>query len=141
MVVVLALAIGFAVVRSSDSGDAPDLTDPSGPVPHYTVLIKDLKARTGNVELLVPDATIPGAQDVIRSYSKLFNRGEGMEKVDITVVRSETSKVYVCSGRWLKDGRASELYTGGDFTADRWPAIRMNCPDPDGPSPGTPALP
>ena len=97
--------------------------------PAYTVANKDEKKKTGSVDLIVPDATVDQAKAAIEDYAKTI---DGPLNYSITVVRSDADKVYVCMGEWVKDEKASQVYTGGRITSDTWPALDINCPDPKG---------
>ncbi|OPC81822.1 hypothetical protein B4N89_13535 [Embleya scabrispora] len=111
--------------------DPPKASTPAAAaVPAYTVINESKKTVSGKADLVVPDATVDQAQAAIRDYAKGI--GGGLKDVSVTVVRAADAKVYVCSGRWIKDEAASKLYTGGSVKADKWPTIAMNCPDPGG---------
>jgi len=100
--------------------------------PPYKVIKESLKANGGSVDLLIPTVTVDQAQAAIRAYAKTI---DGPKDVSISVVRSADAGTYVCLGRWIRDAKAAELYTGGRVKADKWPAIDMNCPDPGGAKP------
>ncbi|MCI4045119.1 hypothetical protein [Streptomyces sp. TRM75563] len=111
----------------SDDKEAKNVDAPKPPA--YTVANKDEKAKTGSVDLVVPDATVDTAKAAIQDYAKSI---DGPENYSITVIRSDADKTYVCMGEWAKDQQASDIYTGGRIKGDTWPAILMNCPDPKG---------
>ncbi|MFJ6615443.1 hypothetical protein ACIQPT_34785 [Streptomyces sp. NPDC091289] len=112
---------------SSDDQEAKNVDTPKPPA--YTVANKTEKTKTGSVDLIVLDATVDQAKAAIHDYAKSIN---GPLNYSITVIRSDTDKVYVCMGEWAKDQQASDTYTGGRIKGDTWPAILMNCPDPKG---------
>ncbi|MFI1021276.1 hypothetical protein [Streptomyces olivaceus] len=127
----LVLVIALAAIGDSDeTDDAKPAKEAAVDAPAYTEANKREKTKTGSVDLIVPDATVDQAKAAIEDYAQ--NIGGDFQDYSVTVVRSDTDKVYVCSGRWIRDEQASELYTGGKVTADSWPAIDMNCPDPKG---------
>ncbi|MGX1512224.1 hypothetical protein [Streptomyces collinus] len=126
---ILILVIVLAAVGSNQDDDKP-AKEATVDAPAYTVANKQEKTKTGSVDLVVPDATVDTAKAAIEDYAQ--NIGDSFQDYAITVVRSDADKVYVCTGRWIRDEQASELYTGGKVKADSWPAIDMNCPDPKG---------
>ncbi|MDX3405537.1 hypothetical protein PV708_04765 [Streptomyces sp. ME02-6977A] len=126
---IFVLVIVLAAVGSNQDDDKP-AKEATVNAPAYTVTNKQEKTKTGSVDLVVPDATVDTAKAAIEDYAQGI--GDSFQDYAITVVRSDTDKVYVCSGRWIRDEQASELYTGGKVKADSWPAIDMNCPDPKG---------
>ncbi|MYS71475.1 hypothetical protein GTY88_18330 [Streptomyces sp. SID5926] len=126
---IFVLVIVLAAVGSNQDDDKP-AKEATVDAPAYTVANKQEKTKTGSVDLVVPDATVDTAKAAIEDYAQ--NIGDSFQDYAITVVRSNADKVYVCTGRWIRDEQASELYTGGKVKADSWPAIDMNCPDPKG---------
>ena len=70
-----------------------------------------LAGGIGEAELLIPDATVRGAEAAIRAYAEGIN---GPEAVTIQVVRSEDAAVIVCRADWPDVDQS------------------MNCPDPAG---------
>lgn len=125
---VLALA-ALTAGCSSDSDDSKT-KEAKVEAPAYTTANKEEKTKTGRVDLIVPKATVDQAQAAIRDYAGTI--GDAFLNYSITVVRSGADKTYVCSGEWVKDEEAAQIYTGGRVKADSWPAIDMNCPDPAG---------
>jgi len=124
------IAAGLLATLTACDGDdqeAKNVTTPKAPA--YTVANKDEKAKTGRVDLIVPDATVESAKAAIEDYAKSI---DGPLNYNITVVRDDADKVYVCMGTWVKDEQASQIYTGGRVKGDSWPALEMNCPDPKG---------
>lgn len=129
LAVILVLVIVLAAVGSNQDDDKP-AKEATVDAPAYTVANKTEKTKSGSVDLIVPDATVDTAKAAIEDYAQGI--GDTFRDYWMTVVRSDTDKVYVCRGRWIRDEQASELYTGGKVKADSWPAIDMNCPDPKG---------
>ncbi|MDT0270571.1 hypothetical protein RM844_30290 [Streptomyces sp. DSM 44915] len=99
--------LALAACSSSDDSEADDQ-----PAAEYSVLNEELPdGGIGEVELLMPDATIETAEAAIRDYASSI---DGPTAVTVQVVRSEDAAVIVCR-------------------AD-WPEVEgsMNCPDPGG---------
>ncbi|MFK4797801.1 hypothetical protein ACI3K5_03795 [Streptomyces sp. MPA0124] len=127
--VILVLVIVLAAVGSNQDDDKPT-KEAAVDAPAYTVANKQEKTKTGSADLVIPDVTVDQAKAAIEDYAQTI--GDRFQDYAITVVRSDKDKVYVCSGRWIRDEQAAELYTGGKVKADSWPTIDMNCPDPKG---------
>ncbi|MER7963594.1 hypothetical protein [Streptomyces ardesiacus] len=127
---IFVLVLVLAAIGDSSKDDDKPAKEAAVDAPAYTVANKREKTKTGSVDLVVPDATVDTAKAAIEDYAQSI--GDGFQDYAITVVRSDADKVYVCSGRWIRDEQAAELYTGGKLKADSWPAIDMNCPDPKG---------
>ncbi|AWL39678.1 MULTISPECIES: hypothetical protein [unclassified Streptomyces] len=124
--VLLILVIVAAIVGSNDT----DLKDEEAKVrPAYTIANKTEKKKTGSVDLVIPDATVDQAKAAVEDYAQ-HHIGDRFLNYSVTVVRSDTDKVYVCMGEWVKDEQASQVYTGGRVKGDNWPALTTNCPDP-----------
>jgi hypothetical protein len=130
----LAVLLGIVVALASageDQGDDKPAKEARVEAPAYTEANKSEKAKTGRVDLVIPDATVDQAKAAIQDYAD--NKiGDRFANYGITVVRSDADKTYVCMGEWVRDAEAAELYTGGRITSATWPAIAYNCPDPKG---------
>lgn len=126
-------ALALTLTACSSSGDKADAKPKEAKVdvPAYTEANKREKTNIGSVDLVVPGATVDQAKAAIDDYATK-RIGDRFLNYGITVVRSDADKTYVCRGEWVKDERASELYTGGRIKGDTWPAITYNCPDPKG---------
>ncbi|MGW6695630.1 hypothetical protein ACWF62_17820 [Rhodococcus sp. NPDC054953] len=111
-------------------GDDNSTTDdaPAAAVPEYTVTNEE-RGKIASADLVIPDATIESASAAIEDYASGI---DGADTATITVVRDDADAVFVCRGEWVIDEQASQLYTGGRVTADSWPALDLNCPDPKG---------
>ncbi|MGA5374231.1 hypothetical protein ACPCSD_24615 [Streptomyces griseoincarnatus] len=124
------LVIVLAALGGDQDDDKPT-KEARVEAPAYTEANKSEKAKTGRVDLIVPDATVDQAKAAIQDYAD--NKiGDRFLNYGITVVRSDADKTYVCMGEWVKDAKAAEVYTGGRITSDTWPALAFNCPDPKG---------
>lgn len=124
------LVIVLAALGDDQDDDKPT-KEARVEAPAYTEANKREKAKTGSVDLIVPDATVDQAKAAIEDYAD--NKiGDRFLNYGITVVRSDADKTYVCIGEWVRDAEAAELYTGGRITSDTWPALAYNCPDPKG---------
>ncbi|MFI9465744.1 hypothetical protein [Streptomyces xiamenensis] len=111
-------------------GDDSSTTDdaPAAQVPEYTVTNEE-RGKIASADLVIPDATIESASAAIEDYASGI---DGADTATITVVRDDSDAVYVCRGEWVASEEASQMYTGGRITADSWPALDLNCPDPKG---------
>ncbi|MGQ5580940.1 hypothetical protein [Streptomyces sp. ECR3.8] len=123
------LVIVLAALGDDQDDDKPT-KEARVEAPAYTEANKSEKAKTGRVDLVIPDATVDQAKAAIDHYAQTI--GDRFKNYGITVVRSDADKTYVCMGEWVRDADAAELYTGGRITSDTWPAIAYNCPDPKG---------
>jgi hypothetical protein len=124
------LVLVLAAIGDDQDDDKPS-KEARVEAPAYTEANKSEKAKTGRVDLVIPDATVDQAKAAIQDYAD--NKiGDRFLNYGITVVRSDADKTYVCMGEWVRDADAAELYTGGRITSDTWPALAFNCPDPKG---------
>lgn len=123
--VLLALTACEPAENNADTKPTPTTKPPA-----YKVINEELKKNTGSTDLVIPKATVKQAKAAITDYASTLDKQ--LKNVSITVVRKPDDKVYVCSGEWVRDEKAAEIYTGGRVKAGRWPAIDMNCPDPAG---------
>jgi hypothetical protein len=101
-----------ALLALSACGSSESDDENSAPAPDYTAITEDLpEGGIGEVDLLIPDATIEQAQAAIIDYASGI---DGPSAVTIEVVRGEGDAVIVCRADWP------------DIDAT------MNCPDPAG---------
>ncbi|MBV7671388.1 hypothetical protein STHAL_18220 [Streptomyces halstedii] len=128
-ITVLLILVIVAAIAGSNGTDSKDKEAKVRPA--YTITNKTEKKKTGSVDLVIPDATVDQAKAAVEDYAQ-HHIGDQFLNYSVTVVRSDTDKVYVCMGEWAKDEQASQVYTGGRVKGDTWPATLMNCPDPKG---------
>ncbi|QNP65747.1 hypothetical protein [Streptomyces genisteinicus] len=92
--------------------------------PAYTVVDVRDSGIMRTADLQQPDATRAEAEQAIRDYADTI---EGPKWATVTLY-SDLAEGELCRGIWVKDQETSEKLSGGSFTSDTWPALRVQCP-------------